>query len=551
MGEFYWAEKSEAASDRAWRPTTAKTELESLQNQRYDCPLPSPESGTATEAVAPAAHPFIQAKLNVSQPDDPFEQEADSIANQVMAIGKTVYSQASSVSPDLNQNSFNKHINLEGKENLQRQSLNENVTLQAKQRSSERSFSTKTMENVANAVRGGGQPLPESERAFFEPRFGHDFSKVRVHTDAEAAEVARATNARAYTLGQDIVFGENEYRPSTVEGMRLLAHELTHTVQQDNIFYRQTSTIEKKEIETPDVLARKMREAFRGAGTDEDEVYRILEFPGPTVRAMINYYNDHYNDHTGKGLVEDIYDEFSGDELQKALSLLNKAEIDKNIDYRTTPIPSAVAGEAGKVWVGLIVRGKWSKEHHPGVMEQHADVVVPSAAGEMKTVGYFGDVGTGSSASSGMGLQGISADMNWFLTYRPYYVDLELAKLVDMKSSLILIKATQSQADTLSKYWEDLKADPGTFYILGANCSTAAAAGFEKASVTKEISGLDTPDNLFEQLRSEYKDAYMISGYYGYIKAGRKWAMVGGSPSLVDPGVGPWLGPFITEKILK
>jgi len=66
-----------------------------------------------------------------------------------------------------------------------------------------------------------------------EPRFGHDFSKVRVHTDKRAVESARSVNALAYTVGRDIVFGEGQYAPGAVRGKRLLAHELTHIVQQD------------------------------------------------------------------------------------------------------------------------------------------------------------------------------------------------------------------------------------------------------------------------------------------------------------------------------
>ena len=65
-----------------------------------------------------------------------------------------------------------------------------------------------------------------------EPRFGHDFSQVRVHTDARAAESARAVNALAYTVGRDVVFGTGQYMPGTMEGKRLMAHELTHVVQQ-------------------------------------------------------------------------------------------------------------------------------------------------------------------------------------------------------------------------------------------------------------------------------------------------------------------------------
>jgi hypothetical protein len=85
---------------------------------------------------------------------------------------------------------------------------------------------------VHEVLRSPGQPLDPATRAFMEPRFGHDFSRVRVHTDSRAAESARAVNAMAYTVGQDVVFGAGEYTPGTTGGHQLLAHELTHTIQQ-------------------------------------------------------------------------------------------------------------------------------------------------------------------------------------------------------------------------------------------------------------------------------------------------------------------------------
>jgi hypothetical protein len=85
---------------------------------------------------------------------------------------------------------------------------------------------------VHNVLSSSGQPLDAGTRAFMEPRFRHDFSGVRVHTDARAAESARAVNALAYTVGNKIVFGAGQYMPETMGGKRLLAHELTHVVQQ-------------------------------------------------------------------------------------------------------------------------------------------------------------------------------------------------------------------------------------------------------------------------------------------------------------------------------
>lgn len=86
---------------------------------------------------------------------------------------------------------------------------------------------------VDDVLRSPGQPLAASTRAFMEPRFGHDFSKVRVHDDAHAARSAEAVNALAYTVRNDVVFGSGRYQPETIAGKRLLAHELTHVTQQN------------------------------------------------------------------------------------------------------------------------------------------------------------------------------------------------------------------------------------------------------------------------------------------------------------------------------
>jgi hypothetical protein len=86
---------------------------------------------------------------------------------------------------------------------------------------------------VHDVLHSSGQPLDAETRASMQPRFGHDFTRVRVHADADAARSAQAVNALAYTVGQHIVFGAGHYAPSTQAGQRLLAHELTHVTQQD------------------------------------------------------------------------------------------------------------------------------------------------------------------------------------------------------------------------------------------------------------------------------------------------------------------------------
>src|ERR1035441_539063 len=85
---------------------------------------------------------------------------------------------------------------------------------------------------VRETLDSPGQTLDPQTRSFFESRFGHDFSGVRIHADAHASQSARAVNALAYTVGRDIAFAPGRFAPSTTEGRRLLAHELAHTLQQ-------------------------------------------------------------------------------------------------------------------------------------------------------------------------------------------------------------------------------------------------------------------------------------------------------------------------------
>lgn len=88
---------------------------------------------------------------------------------------------------------------------------------------------------VKDVLNSPGQPLDETTRAFMEPRFDHDFSNVRVHTDARAGQSAEAVNAQAYTVGSDVVFAPGQFQPATESGSAVLAHELSHVVQQQNV----------------------------------------------------------------------------------------------------------------------------------------------------------------------------------------------------------------------------------------------------------------------------------------------------------------------------
>lgn len=105
--------------------------------------------------------------------------------------------------------------------------------LQTKELTGETPEVTPNIEARINTLRGSGQPLPVTVRNSFEPRFGYDFSNVRVHTDSNAVQMNKELNAEAFTFGRDIYFGVERYSLDTSTGKRLLAHELTHVVQQE------------------------------------------------------------------------------------------------------------------------------------------------------------------------------------------------------------------------------------------------------------------------------------------------------------------------------
>ncbi len=151
----------------------------------------------------------IQTKLKIGNPNDKYEQEADRVTDIVIRM------------PEPKESQVTGHELPDKKENVQ-----------AKETGSSTAVATPGIESSINSLRRGGQPLSESTRKYFEPRFGYDFSAVRVYTGEKAIEAARVVNSEAFTIGNNIVFNSGNYSPDTEGGKRLLAHELTHVVQQ-------------------------------------------------------------------------------------------------------------------------------------------------------------------------------------------------------------------------------------------------------------------------------------------------------------------------------
>ncbi|HYG80274.1 MAG TPA: DUF4157 domain-containing protein [Pyrinomonadaceae bacterium] len=183
----------------------------------------SPDASAATRPeheTRPSETPAgFQAKLTVNAPGDIYEREADSISEQVMRLPEPKLQRACACGggcPTCRTG----------------QSDRERGRVQTKSVGPGGPGQTAAPPVVSEALASPGHPLDAATRAFMEPRFGHDFSGVRVHSGGGAAEGASAVSARAFTVGRDIVFGAGEYAPATTEGKRILAHELVHVLQQ-------------------------------------------------------------------------------------------------------------------------------------------------------------------------------------------------------------------------------------------------------------------------------------------------------------------------------
>lgn len=165
--------------------------------------------------------------------------------------------------------------------------------------------------------------------------------------------------------------------------------------------------------------------------------------------------------------------------------------------------------------IALIVRGKRSR-NRPPPGEGHADVIMPSGA----PVGFFVDAAVErAGAGLAMGVPGQVYGYAQFSANRPWYVNLTDATANDVVSAVLLLQVTPTQSSRFTRAWQAMRARPGSFSIAGWNCSSHAALAFAMAGlVGVEIPGLDTPDNLFHELRrrhaSRCRDVY---GYLGFL----------------------------------
>ena len=215
---------------------------------------------------------FIQGKLTVGKPNDKYEQEADRVADEVMRMPEPQV-QRQNEEDEEEEMIQAKPVGEQITPLVQRQvepaeeeeaepEKEEEETIQAKVEGQTPQV-IPSLESKINALQGGGQSLSKETRNFFEPRFGTDFSNVKIHTDSNANQLARSINARAFTRGNDVVFGGGEYSPENSGGKRLLGHELAHVVQQTGLFTGALKLIQRQDIPKEEEKLNKLKEALK------------------------------------------------------------------------------------------------------------------------------------------------------------------------------------------------------------------------------------------------------------------------------------------------
>ncbi|NTV83229.1 MAG: DUF4157 domain-containing protein, partial [Bacteroidales bacterium] len=216
--------------------------------------------------------PAVQAKLSVSRPDDPQEREADAVASQVMRMPEPVAEPeqkreeevvSTKLSPGLISRAamFESDVAESPEEpgagsEIQRKYIGDHHTSVIHRAGRGPPGNMMNFEQNLNSSRGYGTPLPGTTREFMQNRFNADFSGVRIHTGSYAERMSNTIHAQAFTHGQDIYFNSGKYSPHTEAGGTLLAHELTHTIQQGAVKTNSSSGDIQESVQRKDMIQR-------------------------------------------------------------------------------------------------------------------------------------------------------------------------------------------------------------------------------------------------------------------------------------------------------
>jgi Domain of unknown function (DUF4157) len=214
----------------------------------------------------PFFKPTIQKKLSVGSAIDSYEAEADTMANKVMGISEPSPQNVSHLGALVQKKCA--HCD---EEKLQKKPLADSITPLIQRSSKESTGESQApshVENQINSSKGGGSSMDHGTQNFMESRFGADFSGVRIHTGSQAVQMSRELNAQAFTVGNDIYFNEGKYSPNSDSGKHLLAHELTHTVQQGG---------DKIQAKRENNLIQRYFNANGTAGSARGNSYRVAD----------------------------------------------------------------------------------------------------------------------------------------------------------------------------------------------------------------------------------------------------------------------------------
>ncbi|MDX2361407.1 MAG: DUF4157 domain-containing protein [Crocinitomicaceae bacterium] len=268
-------------------------------------------SNTPYFGKAPLFNPMntVQARLKMGQPNDKYEQEADRMADKVVSSP----SAAPAAAPQVNDSSPTVQKMTEEEPEVQAKKFSETITplvqrmetedesslqlmedeeLQAKTGSSGLD-STPNIENDLQASKGSGTSMDDNTRSEMESGFGRDFSDVNIHTGSNAVQMSEDIGAQAFTNGNDIYFNEGKYSPGTQGGKHLLAHELTHTVQQGG----GGDTVQKQAKPAPKLVRHYNMKKQPGGGYKHNGVSKY-----DSVKLIIRSNNSYFRDSTTKKL---------------------------------------------------------------------------------------------------------------------------------------------------------------------------------------------------------------------------------------------------------
>lgn len=393
--------------------------------------------------------PPVQTKLTVGQPNDPFEKEADSMADKVVQRMEIT-------SPPGD----------EEDDTIQRKCAaceqEEKMTVQQKSEPGNGSPVDAALESKLSASKGSGNPLPESTRTQMESSFGADFSNVRVHNDNSSAQMSKDLHAQAFTHGSDVYFNSGKYDTTSKQGNHLLAHELTHVVQQGSA----GDVVKKKLIQRQD---------------DEDD---SLPYDGPTFGPTD----------------EELESGEEGASMDKA----GIVQTQNGAKLRTLPshlAPTfALLPLNTKVYIDRLLPGDWYEVYVEGHQRGHS---LPVAQG---THGYIakGEINTDMPdpnawlfriTKSGQGALSVAAEVyqgqfkaSWGKDYR-YLVNV-LAMVNNEKGRKYIYKEAPDDS------WDKAKVvKGGQIWVPGVELVDALQGQISSGSISFEV--LSAADNFF------------------------------------------------------